>query len=149
MSGKGKGLLIGCGGMLLLAVIVIAGIVFFVNQRYGQMLDEKAEEGRAFGDVYSKQGCLDHILLKAEKSKDDLPSIESLLGDETFLSSCLESARADATFCDGVPSIGGEFGKTMQGEVYEEKMCKLMGYGEHNPTCKMVYSAKQKYCWGK
>ena len=139
--------MIGCSGLLILIIAGIVGIGIFVNYRYGQFLDEKVEEGRAFGDTYSKQGCLNHILLKAEKSKDSLPSVESLLGDETFISSCLEASVPDAKFCDGVPGIGGELNKNLRGETYEAQMCNLSGYGEHNPTCKMVYAAKQKFCW--
>jgi len=149
MSGTGKVLLFGCGGLLVLAVVaaVVIGVVF--NYSYGRMLDEKSVEGREFGRANGKQGCLDKIMVRAKNTGNDLPSIKGLLADETFISSCLEASPTDPRFCDGVPGIGGEFKKTLQGAVYEEQVCKDLGYGQHNPTCNMVFSAKQKFCWSK
>jgi hypothetical protein len=145
MKNSKKYLLLGCGGLLVLALVAVVGIGFLFNQKYGKALDAKLAEGREFGKTATKQSCLDKILAGAKDQS--VSSISELMNQQSFINGCLETSPPDPHFCDGVPGVGGEFSGVFNGLVFEEQVCKDLEYGQNNAICNMVFSTKQKFCW--
>jgi hypothetical protein len=147
MKNSNKYFLLGCGSLLVLAIVAIVGIGFLFNQKFGTALNAKLAEGREYGKTATKQGCLDKILARAKNPDKDSLSITDLLNDQSFISGCLETSPPEPHFCDGVPGVGSEFAGVFNGLVFEEQVCKDLKYGENNGICNMVFSTKQKFCW--
>ena len=145
MKNSKKYLLLGCGGLLVLTIVAIAGVGYLFNQKFGKALEAKLAEGREYGTITTKQGCLDKILAGAKDQS--VSSISELMNQQSFITGCLETSPPDPNFCKGVPGVGGEFSGVLTGRVYEEQVCKDLNYGQNNAICNMVFSTKQKFCW--
>lgn len=106
---SGKGCLkvagIGCGVLVLLAIIAVAAMAFWLH-RNGDTLKEgstaAAEEGRRFGEGTDQEGCLAEGSRRAQPGQ--MPSLTKQMQLGVFVRACLESSRETPGFCEGVPA---------------------------------------------
>jgi hypothetical protein len=148
MKTPAKIFLFGCGGLLLIGVVVI-GLAF--AWLYTKVSDPRftatIEQAREFGRTTDNHGCINEALRRAEKLETASPNSMEFWAESSWASNCLDTSQPTQGFCDGVPTMTEEFANALKENVYEEQMCKKTPFGQYNVHCKSVYSAKQKHCW--
>lgn len=98
---------------LLLAVLVIAALVFYsnkdqwlkeFNQERQQQQSEFIARGNLFGESANQQQCLD----KGLELLGNCFSYNCTLDHGAYLRACLQNAQPSTSFCDQVPSYREE-----------------------------------------
>ncbi|HEX2202655.1 MAG TPA: hypothetical protein VHG91_05140 [Longimicrobium sp.] len=133
-SGCLKWGLIGCGGVIALAILAIVAIGFFVARNGDGMVAgvERAEaEGAAAGAAADEAGCL--RLAKARKTE----GLTDLASTQNFTTECLRRARETPGFCDAVPAAN-EFRATVR---WIQAQCPQGGQ-----ACSQAVQAMIGYC---
>lgn len=132
-GGKGclKFVLIGCGGLLVLAIVaVVAGGVWF--NRNKDVLAGGAQEGARFGLVRDEAACFQ----EAQRRAAEATTMAQTVGVGPFLRGCLEYGKPTAGFCDDVPPPTS-IGRTA---AWQSHRC-----GD-NAYCKTTIQVVQTYC---
>jgi hypothetical protein len=134
-SGCLKWGLIGCGALVVLALLAIGAMFFFFSRndeeiaaRTGQV---RAEAARA-GAQTDEAGCM---RLAQERTEADV--IGALASGE-FAGECLRHARETPGFCDGVPAPDAGFRATLS---WTRAQCPQGGAG-----CQQAAQGKLLYC---
>ena len=140
MPGWVKGLLIGFGVVLLLAVIVIGAGVFYVMRNKDAWMakaKEVAEEGKRFGETADNQGCVDEGVNRYKKA----PGITAVISNTVFMRMCLEASKPTPGFCDEVPRAT-EFMKSAEWRL---KQCRQAGL-QSDSNCQNLFTPIQQFC---
>jgi hypothetical protein len=140
MSGLKKGLLIGCGSVLLLGLAGVVAVVFWVrSQGPGWM-----EAGKAMEDAGAKAGaaladaqCIDGALAEYRKDRGLMGAVNA----RVWLSGCLGVAQPTADFCAGVPPES----EIMASATWRVARCDAHGIGGDS-TCPNILAEVQKHC---
>jgi hypothetical protein len=134
-----KGLLIGCGVLVVIGTIGVGGLVWFLNANKDKLIAQgKAveSEGTKFGKDVTEPKCVDEALSRYMKDSGITGTIQSSI----WLDGCLTSSAFTDGFCDGVPS-DDEITRTV---VWRNEQCQKHGIGGQ---CGNVLAAVQKYCY--
>src|SRR5712691_7156843 len=134
-----KGLLIGCGVLIVLGIIGIVGVVWIVNANKDKLLAQgKAieAEGMQFGKDVAEPKCVDEGLSRYMKDS----SLTGTITSSIWLDGCLESSAFTDGFCDGVPSDD----EITRSVVWRNKQCSKRGFV--GGGCGNVLAPVQKYC---
>jgi len=132
-------LAIGCGGAVILVVIVVAG-VRFLDRHKDQWIAEARktkEDGVAFGQGKSANDCIDEALRR-------LPEANGILAEtrvRVFLTGCLDVAAIPPQMCDRVPPRS-EIIKSVTWSLHE---CSQRGMAQSQP-CARVLQELQARC---
>jgi len=132
-------LAIGCGAVLLLVVIGVAGY-FFINSHKDQWIADarKAnDEGSAFGQGKSSNDCIDESLARLRASK-------GILGEariRVFLKGCLDVAPPSPQMCEGVPPRS----EIIRSATWSLHECAQRGMAGSQP-CTRVIAELQERC---
>lgn len=122
---------IGCGALLLIGILFVAGVMIFVN-RNKEGMTRGAEQGAQFGATTDEAGCV----AEGRKRAAAVTGIKEGMVLGTFTRVCLEYSQSTPGFCTGVPAPTS-IGET---KVWREKQCG------NDAACAGVMSVVQPYC---
>jgi hypothetical protein len=134
-----KGLLIGCGVLVVLCIIGLVGVVWVVNANKDKLLAQgKAveAEGMQFGKDVAEPKCVDEGLSRYVKDSSFTGTIKSSI----WLDGCLKSSAFTEGFCDGVPSDD----ELTASVTWRLEQCRKRGFV--GGQCGNVLTPVQKYC---
>jgi hypothetical protein len=132
---------VGCGLLLIGAVVIVVGLVAvtYIDKRVRESTAESEQRGREYGQTTDQKGCMDEGMRKSR-------SIGLLdLGDgiklSAFVDACLEASRPTQDFCHGVPSFWS-LKETEWGQIE----CRRAGIDPDKTSCLQVTKRKHEYC---
>jgi hypothetical protein len=130
-GGCGTAALIGCGAVLVLVVLLVAGGVLWFQRNEGTMADS-VREGARFGLEADEEACV----AEGTRRSGEVGSFAAGVATGTWVRGCLEHARESAGFCVGVPSLGS----LRQTAAWQGERC-----GD-DAACRNAYTVVQQYC---
>jgi hypothetical protein len=128
------------GGLFLLALIAVAGVVYWVYQnkdKWVQSVEQIGKEAKEFGARTDNEGCLKEALARHKRDK----SLTGQISTQGFLLVCLQASEPSAGFCDGVPQQD----ERMESAKWTLKKCSDAGM-QNDQSCQLLFSAVQSYC---
>ena len=137
-----KGLLIGCGVLILAAGVGVILLVRFWNANKDKIraqADAARTEAREFGRNATDSQCVAKAL---ERYRND----RSIIGEakaRVWLAGCLETSQKESGFCDNVPSKD-EIMRTVTWRLGE---CSRLGF-DGDKGCTRILTEVQDYCEG-
>lgn len=137
-SGRGgcvKVGLIGCGALLVLAVLAVLAMMLWWRQNRGEIEAQAgtaAREGARFGLVSDEQACWDEAARRASGSA----TITGAFSVGAYMRACLEYSRPTPGFCDGVPPVTA----IRRSVEWQQQRCGT------NQGCRTVAQEVQTYC---
>ncbi|HEV7699267.1 MAG TPA: hypothetical protein VGO43_03475 [Pyrinomonadaceae bacterium] len=143
MTKTGK-ILLGCGGVIVIVVIVLGGVVFYLMnkdfEKSSKLLQEGIKRdqnaGMEFGKTIDQPGCINEGFRLSR-----LTSQEREVTIFTFVNSCLQSAKPVQDFCVGVPPHSYPADTNWRAEE-----CRKAGLDALKTECTSVFEAKQSFC---
>src|SRR5262245_42472806 len=102
MAKAGKVILIGCGSVVLLGLLAVAGIVLYLRAHGDELLEQGQavrEQGREAGTRLAGSACVDAALVRLGTDAGFGGQIEARL----WLDGCLEGSDPGAALCRAVP----------------------------------------------
>ncbi|MGH8030173.1 MAG: hypothetical protein ACREO3_09585 [Arenimonas sp.] len=140
MKPAAKGLLIGCGSVVLLGVVSVIGIVVWFRA-HG---DELAAAGKAAqvagataGTSLADAQCVDTALANYTRDRGLVGAVQA----RVWLNGCLGTARATEGFCTNVPSED----QIMASATWRVAACDAHGLGGDS-TCPNILAEVQQHC---
>ena len=130
------------GGLFLLALIAVAGVVYWVYQnkdRLVQSVEQMGKQAKEFGAKTDNNGCLKEALARHKRDK----SYTGQISTQGFLIVCLHRSETSPGFCDGVP----EQNEIMGSANCTLKKCSDAGM-QNDQSCQRLFGAIQAYCHG-
>jgi hypothetical protein len=130
------------GGLFLLALIAVAGVVYWVYQnkdRLVQSVEQMGKKAKEFGAKTDNNGCLKEALARHKRDK----SYTGQISTQGFLIVCLHRSETSPGFCDGVP----EQNEIMESANWTLKKCSDAGL-QNDQSCQRLFGAIQAYCHG-
>jgi hypothetical protein len=128
------------GGLFLLALIAVAGVVYWVYQnkdRLVQSVEQMGKQAKEFGAKTDNNGCLKEALARHKRDK----SYTGQISTQGFLIVCLQASEPSPGFCDGVP----EKNEIMESANWTLKKCSDAGM-QNDQSCQRLFGAIQAYC---
>ena len=128
------------GGLFLLGIIAIAGVVYWVYQNKGKLVqsaEQLVKEAREFGAKTNNEGCLEEALSRHKRDK----SFTGRISTQGFLTVCLQTSEPSPGFCDGVPTQN----EILKSANWTLKKCSEAGM-QNDQGCRQILSAVQTYC---
>jgi len=143
MTRTAKILLGGCGGLLIVGIVLIVAFVIALNYFEARMAESTKgieTEGVEFGKTRDQQACIVEGLRRSRTTKitDFGESVDIM----TFVDSCLKNARPTPSFCDGVPPIL----QVEDSNEWKADQCRRARMDELNTGCRIVFKTKQDVC---
>jgi hypothetical protein len=140
MNKGAKVFLIGCGSVVLLGLLVVAGLVVWLRSGAGEELlaqgQAAREQGREAGTKLAGTACLDAALLRMEAAGSFGEAIESRL----WMEGCLEGSAPGEALCATVPP---------ESEIMASVNWRLAQCQQRNRTdsaCSSLMAGAQSYC---
>jgi hypothetical protein len=128
------------GGLFLLALIAVAGVVYWVYQnkdRLVQSAEQIGKEAKEFGARTDNEGCLKEALARHKRDK----SFTGQITTQGFMIVCLQASEPSPGFCAGVP----EQSEIMESANWTMKKCSDAGM-QNDQSCQRLFGAVQSYC---
>jgi hypothetical protein len=128
------------GGLFLLALIAVAGVVYWVYQnkdRLVQSVEQMGKQAKEFGAKTDNNGCLKEALARHKRDK----SYTGQISTQGFLIVCLQASEPSPGFCDGVPQQD----EIMASANWTLKKCSDAGM-QNDQSCQRLFGAVQSYC---
>jgi hypothetical protein len=133
---------VGCGGLLLIGIVVFVGGYFalnYVERNLGETTKKIEAEGREFGKTTDKQGCMKEAVRRSESI--GLLDFTGGVALAAFTDACIETSRETKNFCDGVPSFWD-----MKDTDWAVAECQKVGVDPEKTACVHVYKRKHRFC---
>jgi hypothetical protein len=128
------------GGLLLLGIIVGGGVIYWVYQNKGKLVqsaEQLVNEAKEFGVKTNNEGCLKEALGRHKSDK----SYTGQISTQGFLAVCLQASVPSPGFCDGVPQQN----EIMKSANWTLKKCSDAGL-QSDQGCQRIFSAVQAHC---
>ena len=135
-----RGLLIGCGSVVLVGVaFAVALVVWFRVNGDGLVARGKAAQaaGASAGARLADAQCVDAALADYKNDRGLVGAVQARL----WLTGCLGMARATEGFCTGTPAEG----QIMASATWRVAACDAHGLGGDS-TCPNILAEVQKHC---
>jgi hypothetical protein len=140
MNKTAKGLLIGCGVLVLLAAVAIFLGIRYLSANKDQIL-ARGKELRAAGEAYGRTRrepeCVAEALTRYRGDRSMMGAIRSRL----WLSGCLHTAAPDPEFCSNVPPSS---------EIIRSATWRVAQCGKYamqgDSSCPNILDEVQTYC---
>jgi hypothetical protein len=135
-----RGLLIGCGSVVLLGVaFAVALVVWFRGHGDELMARGKAAQaaGAKAGTSLADAQCVDTALADYTRDRGLVGAVQA----RVWMSGCLGTARATEGFCTGTPAEG----QIMASATWRVAVCDAHGLGGDS-TCPNILAEVQKHC---
>ena len=139
-SGAVKGVLIGCGILLLIAAVGVFLAVRYVSKNQDEWVargTEVRDAGSAFGRSNTESACVGESLNRYRGDRSIMGAIRTRI----WLSGCLETSTVEPEFCANVPPES-EIMKTANWRVAQCAQKGLQG----DSSCPNVVAEVQTYC---
>lgn len=140
MAPATRGILIGCGGVLLVGVAgAIALVLWFRSHGPGLMASGKAAQaaGAKAGAGSSDAQCVDAALANYASDRGLVGAVQA----RVWMHGCLGTARATEGFCQGVPPED----EIMRSATWRLAGCDAHGLGGDS-TCPNILAEVQRHC---
>jgi len=119
------------GGLSLIIISLSAtGTMIFFEIQQGK------SEGLAYAKKHDKRACVREVT----KGKRICTEFSCFLNNRFFYQTCMDNARASASLCNSVPSIGNLF----QFEAWKNKQCKKIGRADRG--CHHIWQKVRNIC---
>ena len=141
MKPLAKGLLIGCGTIVLLGVVTIGAIVWYFRTHGDELMAQGRaveEEGIRAGEGATGAACVDAGF---DRFRREGGGISGGVKARIFLQACLESSEADAAFCANVPRET-DFTRSV---TWRMAQCQSRGLGSDS-ACGSLLTGVQHFC---
>ena len=122
-------------GLFALAGVVVAALAVWAWFSAAEW-EEAAEQGRAFAQDATDQGCL---AAAADRLREDPPLLFVSLSETTWLSECLLHSAETEAFCEGVPDIYASDATL----AYATEQCEASDLGD---ACIALYTQVSMHC---
>jgi hypothetical protein len=135
-----KGLLVGCGGLLVLGAMFVAfGVWLYRTQGPGIMegAQEAVEDGKRAGASRTGEQCVAQGLDQAARGTSMADGVRAPI----WMQSCLEASSTGHAACAGVPAER-EFTASLRWRFAE---CERRGYGK-DQRCTGALAVVQRFC---
>ena len=140
MSGAKKGLLIGCGSVLVLGLVGVVAVVWWVRS-YGPGMMESGkatiEEGEKAGATLADTQCVEGALARYATDRGLVGAVQA----RVWMNGCLGTARATDGFCQGVPPES----EIMRSATWRVARCDAHHLGGDS-TCPNILAEVQAHC---
>jgi hypothetical protein len=133
---------VGCGVLLIGAIVVIVGGIIFMKTwgaRFAEATVNVEREGREFGKTTDQQGCMNEGVQRSRSA--GLLEISAGIELAVFVDTCLAASRPTPNFCDGVPSFWSP-----EESKWEMAECKKAGVDPEKTACIHVMKRKHQFC---
>ena len=132
---------IGCGLLLIGAVVVVVGIIGlnYLEKTLGESTRAQETEGRGYGATRDQQACMTEGMKRS--ASVGLVDFSGALGLTAFVDACLEASRPTPNFCDGVPSFF-----SMKENEWGSALCRKAGVDPEKTACIHVTKRKHQLC---
>jgi hypothetical protein len=143
MKPLARGLLIGCGLILLIGGGVAGGVAWYVSQNYESWEAQgkaSMEEGKRAGAGQAAEFCVDGAMERLKKDSGMVGVVDA----RVWMQSCLGASDEAATptgFCDDVPAQTEITGSIQ----WRMAQCKARGFAD-NSQCGSVIPGVQQFC---
>jgi hypothetical protein len=140
MKPLAKGLLIGCGTVVLLVAAAAVGLVWFVNENKGEWMAQGRavrDEGARAGAQLGGAACVDRTFARYASKR----GIGAAIDARVWLDGCLAASPTGGDACPGVPSTG-EISRSITWRLAE---CERRGLGGDS-SCSSVLQGVQTFC---
>jgi hypothetical protein len=140
MKPLAKGLLIGCGTIVLLGLISVGAIVWYFHTHGDELMAQgKAvmEEGARAGATATGPQCVDGGIDRYSKQRGFTGGIQSRL----WLEGCLRASASAREACVGVPAET-DF---LRSATWRVEQCDKRGLSG-DQTCPSILAGLQKFC---
>jgi hypothetical protein len=140
LSPATKGLLIGCGGVLLVGLAgAVAMVLWFRSHGDELMASGKAAKaaGAKAGATLTDAQCVDGALGNYAGDRGLVGAVQA----RVWMNGCLGTARATEGFCRGVPREA----EIMRSATWRVAGCDAHGLGGDS-TCPNILAEVQKHC---
>ena len=133
---------VGCGVLLIGAIVVVVGGIFalnYVEKSMGEAYAGVEAEGREFGKTVDQRGCIDEGIRRS-RSMGPL-DLSRAIALSTYVDACLETCRPTAGFCDGLPSFW-----SMKDAEWSAAQCRKAGVDPEKTGCIHVLKRQYQFC---
>ena len=132
---------VGCGLLLVGAIVVVIGIVAlnYLEKTLGEGMQKHETEGREFGRTVDQEGCMTEGIRRSKAIA--LLDLGDSIALSTYVDACLEVSRPTAKFCDGVPSFW-----SMKENDWGAALCRKAGVDPERTACLLVTKRKHQFC---
>ena len=140
MKPLAKGLLIGCGSIVVLGIVGVVAVALYVRAHGGEwmaqgeaMQAEGAKAGAALADTQCEAQALGNY------AKD--PGISGAISARVWMAGCFGAARATTELCTGVPPES----EILRSAGWRVSRCETHGLG-NDSNCANILAEVQKQC---
>ena len=127
-------------GSILAFLLVLAAMGAWWWTAHRSDLQQDAQiatsEGMRFGETSNEAGCLDQALMRY----DACQNFSCQLGNNLFLSACLETASSSSEFCIGVPTKD----ELLQTALWRQQVCAQRD--RPGSFCQALMNQVQAHC---
>jgi hypothetical protein len=142
MTKNGK-ILLGCGGVLIIGIIVVLIVGYFamnyVEKNLVQGVRADMDAGEEFAKTTDQKGCMTEGL-KRSKTMGFL-NVGQGMSLSSFVESCLKGAKPTDGFCTGVPGFW-----SFEKDEWITEQCRQAGLDKEKTGCFFVFAAKHNVC---
>jgi len=132
---------VGCGLLLIGAIVVVVGIfaLNYLEKQLGESTQKFEVEGREFGKTTDQQGCISDGMRRS--ASIGLLEFSAGIQLSAYVDACLETSKPTANFCDGVPSFW-----SMKETEWGSAMCRKAGVDPERTACVLITKRKHQFC---
>ena len=133
---------VGCGVLVLGAVVVLVGGYFALNYlegTIGETVKHVEAEGLEYAKTTDQQGCMNEGMNRSKSI--GLIDFNGALALTAFVDACLKNSRPTTDFCEGVPSFW-----SMKESEWGSELCRKAGIDPEKTGCVHVTKRKHQFC---
>jgi hypothetical protein len=132
---------IGCGVLLIGAVVIVIGIIGlnYLESRFAESTKKVEIEGREFGQTTDQQGCISEGMRKSKTI--GILDLSDSIALSAFTDACLETSKPTSGFCEGVPSFW-----SMKDSEWGAAKCRKAGIDPERTACIHVTKRQHQFC---